>query len=148
MIRAVVLVSAVLLLSGCHRLPAWRKAANNTVTTRGLSRIPRDAARFEIDSVTDSTATFRVREAEWVRPGLQSYVVDPAQRDALVARLRILSRSGESATAVVTGQVTRVKPEHFLLVVRPESPWWKSRRFWTGTVVGATVGAGGTVLVR
>ncbi len=139
---------AMLLLSGCHRLPSWRSAARATVTTPSLPRIPRDAARFEIDSVTDSTATFRVREATWIRPGLQSYVVDPAQRDALVARLRILSRSGESATALVTGQVTSVKPEHFLLVVRPDAPWWKSRRFWTGTLVGATVGAGGTVLVR
>ncbi len=140
--------SAVLFFCGCHRLAAWPRAAATPAATRSLPRIPRDAARFEIDSVTDSTATFRVREATWVRPGLQSYVVDPAQRDALVARLRILSRSGDSATALVTGQVTSVKRDHFLLVVRPASPWWKSRRFWTGAAVGATVGAGGTVLLR
>lgn len=142
------LLSVSMALSACHRLPSWRTASNAPVSASRLPRIPRDAARFEIDSVTDSTATFRVREATWIRPGLQSYVVDPAQRDALVARLRILSRSGESATAVVTGQVTRVKPEHFLLVVRPDTPWWKSRGFWGGTVVGATVGVGGTLLVR
>lgn len=140
--------AAMLLVSGCHRLPSWRIVSRDAVATPTLPRIPRDAARFEIDSVTDSTATFRVREATWIRPGLQSYVVDPAQRDALVARLRILSTSGESATALVTGQVTSLKPEHFLLVVRPELPWWKSRRFWTGAVAGATIGAGASVLVR
>jgi hypothetical protein len=146
--RLVVVTSAVLLLSACHHLPTWRAAPSSVVTTRILARIPRDAARFEIDSVTDSTATFRVREATWVRPGMQSYMVDPAQRDALVARLRILSRSGESATAIVTGQVTSIKAEHFLLVVRPEVPWWSSRRFWMGTVVGATAAAGGAMLLR
>lgn len=135
-------------LSACHRLSSWRSAPSGATSTSRLPRIPRDAARFEIDSVTDSTATFRVREATWIRPGLQSYVVDPAQRDALVARLRILSRSGENATAVVTGQVTRVKPEHFLLVVRPDTPWWKSRGFWGGTLVGASAGVGGALLVR
>jgi hypothetical protein len=146
--RLVVVTSAVLLLSACHHLPTWRTAPSSVVTTRVLARIPRDAARFEVDSVTDSTATFRVREATWVRPGMQSYMVDPAQRDALVARLRILSRSGESATAIVTGQVTSIKAEHFLLVVRPEVPWWSSRRFWMGTVVGATAAASGAMLLR
>lgn len=146
--RVAAVLSLSVVLSACHRLPSWRTQANTTAPATRLPRIPRDAARFEIDSVTDSTATFRVREATWIRPGLQSYVVDPSQRDALVARLRILSRSGESATAVVTGQVTRVKPEHFLLVVRPPLPWWKSRGFWGGTLVGATVGVGGTLLVH
>lgn len=42
---------------------------------------------------------------------------------------------------MITGQVARVKTVHFLLVVRPVSPWWKSRGFWTGTAVGAAVGA-------
>lgn len=148
MIRALVVLGALVALTACHRITAWRADAKDVAPSKALPRIPRDAARFEIDSVTDSTATFRVREAVWVRPGLQSYVVDPAQRDALVARLRVIARHGESATALVTGQVTRVKADHFLLVVRPDTPWYKSRRFWTGTVLGATVGAGGTALVR
>ena len=145
--RGVLAVCAVLLFGGCHRLPAWRPAAAPDVAATPLPRIPRDAARFEIDSVTDSTATFRVREATWVRPGLQSYVIDPAQRDALVARLVIVSRSGASATALVTGQVARVKGEHFLLVVRPSSPWWKSRRFWAGAAAGTTATVVGRALL-
>jgi hypothetical protein len=141
--RAIVVLGAAAVLTGCHRLPPWRRAPAAASVTPTLPRIPRDAARFEIDSVTDSTATFRVREARWVRPGLQSYVVDPQQRDALVARLRVISRNSESATALVTGQVMRVKAEHFLLVVRPEPRWWKSRTFWAGALAGATLGAGG-----
>lgn len=136
--RAVWVATAACIIGGCHALPAWRPATAPGVTGPRLPRIPRDAARFEIESVNDSTATFRVREATWVRPGLQSYVVDPAQRDALVARMVVVSRSGESATALVTGQVTSVKADHFLLVVRPASPWWKSARFWAGAVAGAT----------
>lgn len=143
----VVLVVAVL-LSGCQPLRTWRRPEAPTTSGRMLPRIPRDAARFEIDSVTDSTATFRVREARWVRPGLQSYVVDPQQRDALVARLRVIARDSTSATALVTGQVTSVRPEHFLLVVRPERRWWESRAFWGGTLAGVTIGVGGMVLVR
>jgi len=135
--RAVLVATAAFIIGGCHAFPAWRPATAPGVTGPRLPRIPRDAARFEIDSVNDSTATFRVREATWVRPGLQSYVVDPAQRDALVARMVVVSRSGESATALVTGQVTSVKADHFLLVVRPVSPWWKSARFWSGAAAGA-----------
>jgi len=135
--RAVWVATAALMVGGCQSLPTWRPATAPGVTALSLPRIPRDAARFEIDSVNDSTATFRVREATWVRPGLQSYVVDPAQRDALVARMVVVSRSGESATALVTGQVTSVKADHFLLVVRPVSPWWKSARFWSGAAAGA-----------
>jgi hypothetical protein len=113
-----------------------------------LPRIPRDAPRFEIDSVTDSTAMFRVQEARWIRPGQSTYVVDPQQRDALVARLRIISRDSLSATALVTSQVARVKAEHFLLVVRPPTPWWRTRHVWFGTLGGATVAIGGALLIR
>lgn len=136
------------MLTACRAVPAWLREAHIRPVTPTAARIPRDAARFEIDSVTDSTATFRVREAEWVRPGLSSYAIDPVQRDALVARLRIVSRSGASATALITGQVTRVRPEHFLLVVRPPTPWYRARRFWAGTVVGAAVGAAGSAMLR
>lgn len=140
--HVLVVLGAAAVLSGCHRVSAWRPTAVPATASRPLPRIPRDAARFEIDSVTDSTATFRIREARWVRPGLQSYVVDPAQRDALVARLRVIARDSMNATALVTGQVSRVRAEHFLLVVRPTPHWWQSRVFWAGALFGAAFGAG------
>lgn len=146
--RTIVVLVAAFVLTGCHRLSSWRSSAPTSGSTPSVLRIPRDAARFEIDSVTDSTATFRVREAQWVRPGLQSYVVDPQQRDALVARLRVIARDSANATALVTGQVARVKADHFLLVVRPASRWWHSRTFWAGTLLGASVGAGGVLVAR
>jgi hypothetical protein len=105
-----------------------------------LPRIPRDAPRFEIDSVSDSTATFRVQESRWIRVGMQGYAVDAGQRDALVARLTIMSRDSVSATALVTSQVARVRKDHMLLVLEPTRPWWKSSRFWWGSVLGAAVG--------
>ncbi|WP_411282376.1 hypothetical protein [Gemmatimonas sp.] len=113
-----------------------------------LPRIPRDAARFEIDAVDDSTATFRVFESRWLRAGLSAYVVDPAHRDALVARLTIFRRDSTTATALVTSQVTRVTTEHFLLVPPPPTPWWRVKRFWIGTVVGGVVGAGTAAAIR
>ncbi|MBL0939862.1 MAG: hypothetical protein IBJ03_13285 [Gemmatimonadaceae bacterium] len=106
-----------------------------------LPRIPRDAPRFEIDSVTDSTATFRVQEIRWLRAGMQSYVIDPHQRDALVARMRIVRSDSLTATALITSQVGRVKTEHFVLVLEPHRPWWKARTFWWGSVIGAALGA-------
>lgn len=142
------MLSAAIAMSGCHRLESWRPRPSNGTTSATLVRVPRDAARFEIDSVTDSTATFRVREASWVRPGLQSYVVDPQQRDALVARLRIVARDSGSATALVTGQVSRVRADHFLLVVRPAQPWWESPRFWGGVAAGVALGAGSALIIR
>lgn len=139
---------AVALVGACHPARLSLRGSTAAASERTLPRIPRDAARFEIDSVTDSTATFRIREARWVRPGLQSYVVDPQQRDALVARLRVIVSDSVNATALVTGQVTSVKSEHFLLVVRPERRWWQSKAFWVGTLVGGVIGAGGVVLAR
>lgn len=146
--RGGVVLVAMVLMGGCHPWRPWVHRDAGTSSDQGLPRIPRDAARFEIDSVTDSTATFRVREARWVAPGMQSYVVDPQQRDALVARLRVIARDSVSATALVTGQVTSVKPEHFVLVVRPPRSWWQSRAFWLGAALGAGVGAAGAISLR
>ena len=146
--RSCALLTISLAFAGCSVRMPWAPPLVTSPSGPALPRIPRDAARFEIDSVTDSTATFRVREARWVRKGLQSYVVDPQQRDALVARLRVIHRDSATATALVTGQVTRVKPEHFLVVVRPEEGWWHERRFWMGTLVGAIIGAGSVAAAR
>lgn len=108
-----------------------------------MPRIPRDAARFEIEVVDDTTARFKPREALWVRPGLPAFVVDPLNRDALVARLRVTSVWNGMAVAVVESQVTSVRTQHVVLLVPPVRPWWKTRRFWLGTLLGSVVG--GTV---
>lgn len=136
--------------SGCARVGSLKERTLREVREPAplLPRIPRDAPRFEIDSVSDSTATFRVHEAKWVRRGMSSYVVDPLQRDALVARLRIIARDSLSATAVVTSQVSRVKTDHFLLVPKPTVPWWRSREFWAGSILGLTLGAGSVAVSR
>jgi hypothetical protein len=129
--------------SGCHRTE--RAAAPLLPVFR---RIPRDAARFEIDAADDSTATFRVFESRWLRAGLSAYAVDPVRRDALVARLTILRRDSTTATALVTSQVARVTTDHFLLVSPPRTPWWGTKLFWIGTLVGSAVGVGTTAAIR
>jgi len=111
-------------------------------------RTPRDAARFEIESVDDSTARFRPFESKWLRVGMTVSAVDPSQRDALVARLRIVRADSGRFVALVTSQVTRVTTEHFLLAARPPVPWYKARRFWWGVVSGGAAGAGAAILVK
>lgn len=138
--RALLAVWLVGTLGGCHRGPAAPASA--------FPRLPRDAARFEIESVTDSTATFRVGEAAWIRRGFSSFAVDPLQRDALIAQLRIVRRDSVTATALVTSQVAGVKVTHALLVLRPPVPWWKRQLFWSGAGAGAVVGATGVLLAR
>lgn len=155
------LVAGVVCLScsaivGCHRPSPSASATPIPTTTQDTaptpsskpttSRIPRDAARFEIEVVSDSTARFKPREVNWIRPGMTAYVVDPTNRDALVARSRVLSVWNDMAVAVVTSQVTRVTTRHVVLMTPPRVPWWKARRFWMGTVVGALFGGSVGVL--
>lgn len=144
------MVLLAVLCTACVPWPSsWRRESVTPSSTQPvLPRIPRDAPRFEIDSVTDSTATFRVQEARWIREGMATYAVDPLQRDALVARLRVVSRDSLTATALITSQVAGVKRDHFLLVMPPVTPWWKTRHFWVGTLLGLTVGAGGVAVAR
>jgi hypothetical protein len=106
----------------------------------GAGRMPRDAARFEISRLTDTTAEFRTLEARWVRPGLPVHAVDPARADALVARLVVTSHADGRATARVTGQVARLAESHVLLLVQPRTPWPKQRAFWSGVAFGALFG--------
>ena len=101
--------------------------------------MPRDAARFELRPLTDSTVAFTPAEARWVRVGLAGIAVDPTKGDALVARLRVLEVRGDEAIALVTGQTTRLVQGQVLLLVAPASPWWRERRFWWGAVAGAGV---------
>lgn len=133
---------------GCYR---WRPTGLPGAAAPAmpvLPRVPRDAARFELDAVDDSTATFRVFEAQWLRPGLSAYVVDPVRRDALVARLTIQSRGELTATALVTSQVTGVSRDHVMLVPRPRPRWWWSNEFWMSAAAGGIVGAGLTAIMH
>ena len=141
---ALVVVALVTVVGpGCRREP---RAAVPLVPV--LPRIPRDAARFEIDAVDDSTATFRVFESRGIHAGVAAYAVDPMRRDALVARLTILRRDSATATALVTSQVARVTRDHVLLVPPPPRSWWRSRLFWIGALMGSAVGVGTTAAVR
>jgi len=143
---------ACVAIIGCHRSSTRGSAAPVAVdpvvqdiappppSRLNTSRIPRDAARFEIEVVSDSTARFKPREVTWIQAGMTAWVVDPTNRDALVARTRVISVWNDMAVAVVTSQVTRVTTRHVVLMTPPRVPWWKARRFWMGTMVGALFG--------
>ncbi len=135
----------VLLTAACHSRPgtgATGRAPSTAV------RMPRDASRFEIEGVEDSIVRFRRLESRWLRPGMTAVVVDPRNRDALVARLRLVYVDSAKVTALVTGQVSRVTTQHFLLVARPGVRWWRARHFWLGAVAGGMIGSAATTLAH
>lgn len=132
----VVLAGAV---AGCSSLSG---GTPSPVETTASVRFPRDAARFALQPLTDSTATFESAEASWVRVGAEGIAVDPTRGDALVARLRVVVAGADTAMVLVTGQTTRVSSGHVLLLVRPRTPWWRDKRFWWGAVSGIAVTGG------
>ncbi len=113
-------------------------AAATSASTAGAQQ---RTARFYVDSVTDSTLVFRLGKVEWLKPGSTGIAVDPRQRDALVARFRVISVGEERATALVTGQTTFVTMDHVALVDEPPRRFWRESTFWVGTVLGGVVGA-------
>jgi hypothetical protein len=103
------------------------------------------SARFEIASAADSTFTLVVGRHPWVRPGLYGIVVDPRQRDILIARFQIIAADSANAMALVTGMTTRVTTEHVALLDRPPPPappWHKRLSFWLGVLLGVAAGFG------
>lgn len=97
--------------------------------------------RFEITSVGDSTITFKAGRLTWVVRSPSTIVVDPRRRDALVARLKVLSLSSDGeATALVTGQAGRITTDHFVIAVEPPSRWYRSALLWVGTAFGLAAG--------
>ena len=103
------------------------------------------SARFEIASAGDSTFTLVVGRHPWVRPGLYGIVVDPRQRDVLIARFQIIAADSANAMGLVTGMTTRVTTGHVALIDRPpppELPWHRRRSFWIGVIVGIAAGFG------
>lgn len=109
--------------------------------------------RFEIVAVGDSTIAFLAPNASWLAVGNTGIAVDPRRRDILVARFRVLARHADTATALVTGQTTRLVTEHVALVARPPTPpvvlrRIEQRRFWAGAAVGAVFGVIAGLLVQ
>ncbi|HUF30905.1 MAG TPA: hypothetical protein VMM77_09550 [Gemmatimonadaceae bacterium] len=101
----------------------------------------RPPARFFINTVGDTTFTFRVPSDPWVEPGAEGIAVDPARRDSLVARFRVSRVDWGEATAVIMGQTTAVTNAHVVLLRMPPTPWYR-RHFWIGVLTGAGIGAG------
>lgn len=97
--------------------------------------------RFEITQVGDTTFRFPRGTATWVREGITGIVVDPRRRDVLVARIRLMAVDSGLATALVTGQTTRVSTDHVVVLSEPRRPWYRSVAFWGGTLIGLAVGA-------
>jgi hypothetical protein len=127
-------VLALVLLSGCA---AVRTANEPRPESLVPDRFPRNAFRFQLRPLTDSTAAFTPAEAGWVRLGHTGIAVDPAQGDALVARLRVIELTGEEAVVLVTGQTTRLAQGQVLLLVAPTPRWWQASLFWRGAAAGA-----------
>ncbi|HEY9449084.1 MAG TPA: hypothetical protein VIQ60_04995 [Gemmatimonadaceae bacterium] len=98
------------------------------------------AYRFTIARAGDSTFTFPVARNDWVKKGMRGIAVDPARRDALVARFRITRVDHDSAVALITGQTTRVSTDLVALLERPTKPWYLRSTFWLGGVLGAIIG--------
>jgi hypothetical protein len=99
------------------------------------------AYRFPISAVGDSTFSFDVATNRWVKRGMRGIAVDPQRRDALVARFTVLSVDGGTATALVTGQTTRLSTEHAALIQRQPPPFYRSGSFWLGLALGVGIGA-------
>ena len=99
--------------------------------------------RFAISSVGDTTVTFQAGKMTWVLRSPKTIVVDPRRRDALVARLKVLSISANGeATALVTGQAGRITTDHIVIGTEPSTHWYKNGLLWMGTAFGLIAGFG------
>lgn len=118
----------------------WCITAALLVLAAPAARAQDAATRFEVMAVGDSTVTFRLGRADWVRPGQRGVAVDPRRRDLLVARLRVISIMRDSAIALVTGQTMPVVPEHVVVLTHPPVRFFRSSVFWVGVVSGLLSG--------
>jgi hypothetical protein len=100
------------------------------------------SVRFEVDSAADSTFIFPLGRASWVKPRATGIVVDPRQRDVLVARFQVLAVRDGRAVGLVTGQTTDVARGHVALLEEPRDPWYKRADVWTALFVGIATGIG------
>ena len=114
----------------------------------GARRPPAEVERrFEIVRVGDSTVSVLAPRVRWMRRGAYGIAVDPRQRDVLVARLMVVSRSADTAVALVTGQTTRMSTDYVAIFRPPGTPLLRQRLFWGGVAAGAAAGAGLVLLL-
>jgi hypothetical protein len=106
------------------------------------------AVRFQIESVGDSTFTFDVGEQRWVAPAQRGIAVDPRRRDALVARFVVWRVEEGLATALITGETTRLRSDHIAVLRQPPPRWFRSASFWTGAAAGLVTGVLGAIAFR
>jgi hypothetical protein len=131
------LLMSVVVMTGCSSNGGSRPI----VVRQTASVSPATATRLEITAVQDTTFTIAVRDFAWVSPGMAGIVVDPAKRDVLVARYRVVQRSATEATAMITGQTTKVSIDQAALL-QPPAPRAESKKaFWSGAGIGLLLGA-------
>jgi hypothetical protein len=122
--------------------------AVGTVLCTASAAAQQRAVRYEIIAVGDSTLSFKVGSAGWVRRGQVGTAVDPRKRDELVARFRVMRVRDGSAMALVTGQTTALSMEHVATLEEPKRPWFRAKTFWSGLVLGAALGLAGVTMSR
>ena len=96
--------------------------------------------RFTVTSVGDSTVNFPIGKNKWVAPGRTGIVVDPKRQDVLIARISVLSVTGGSARALITGQTTTVESGYVAVLEQPPTKFYSGRSFWLGAGLGAVLG--------
>ncbi len=161
------LAGAAILCSACHRAgpattpfpsppgappevqaPVGAAPIGGVATPAAVNSPDPQTRRFDVVAVEDTTFTILIGADRWVRRGTVGVTVDPRRRDALVAKFRVLSRAGDSVTALITGQTTRVSLTDVALMREPVPGPLRRPVFWGGLFVGAALGAAATLLVR
>lgn len=97
-------------------------------------------SRFAVTSVGDSTVNFSVGKNKWVVAGRTGIVVDPKRQDVLIARISVLSVTGGTARALITGQTTTVQSGYVAVLEQPPTKFYSGRSFWLGAGLGAVLG--------
>jgi hypothetical protein len=96
--------------------------------------------RFDVASSADTTFTFATVGARWVSRGQVGIAVDPAHRDALIARIRVASVDSGVATGVVMSQTGRLTTSHVVLLAKPKRAFYAQPWFWGAAVAGGVLG--------
>jgi hypothetical protein len=96
--------------------------------------------RFEIIAPTDTTFSIVLGTTRWVKVGMSGVVVDPRQRDELVARFSIKRIVDRTARATITGATRSISVNHSALLQQPKPSWFKDKFLWIGAGFGLAIG--------